>query len=129
MAVSYKTEKKEGNTEGRKKERKKKKTEKKQTKKKEKKNERRTTTVMYASRGIVRKHTCNVRRQLQRRNAHGAKRVLLVLPRAPAFSPLVYLCKYSPSIYNNTRVLCAPRGGGGGTRHGHMPRKITVIAD
>lgn len=66
-----------------------------------------------------------------RRSAHEVKRVLLVSLRAPAFSPLVYLCKYSPSIYNNTRVLCAPppcRGGGdGGTRHGHMPRKITII--
>lgn len=66
--------------------------------------------LWYASCGIVRKHTCNVRRQLRRRSAHGAKRVLLVSLRAPAFSPLVYLCKYSPSIYNNTRgiVRAAP---------------------
>lgn len=72
--------------------------------------------------------TCGVSCE-RRKRARSKTRAAGFTSRAPAFSPLVYLCKYSPSIYNNTRVLCAPhRGGGGGTRHGHMPRKITVIA-
>jgi len=109
-------------------------TKKRREKKTKKRSKRKKKTTkggqLCTSHAIVRKHTCNVQRQLRRRNAHGAKRVLMVSPRAPAFSSLVYLCKYSSSIYNNTRYCARRTTAVVAAAHATaICCKITVIAD